>query len=222
MNLGDVKTRVKRQFGDESAVQITDEDITRWVNDAVQYIVMNNDGLLQKIDTADIFAGVQDYSLPQDLLTLRAVHIKISPDSLSHVHIQSYDLQKFDTYVDGWDGTYYGTGIPYVYTIYADQLKLFPIPDLDSAGGLKFYYTRRPAILDSSTDDGEEIDLPLSYHNGVVHYCLQQAYEMDENLESYNRKALDVQEHMRMNRDKQKDPQQEYYKTITPLYDDAW
>lgn len=222
MNLGDVKTRVKRQFGDESAVQVTDEDITRWVNDGVQYVVMNNEGLLEAIGSADIVADQQDYDLPADLLSLKSVHILQTEGALSHVHIQAYDLQKFDAYVDGWDGTYYGTGVPYVYTVYAGQFKLFPIPDFSATGGIKFYYNRKPAVLDNDTDDATELDLPLSYHNGIVHYCLQQAYELDENMDSYNRKAQDVQENIRLNRYKQGKASEEFYPVITPMYDDAW
>lgn len=221
MNLGDLKTRVKRQFGDESGVQITDEDITRWANDGINYIVMNNEGLLEKIDTADIVADQQEYDLPTDLLTLKATHIKNSLDALSYVHIEAYDLQKFDAYVDGWDGTYYGPGIPIVYTVYAEKLKLFPIPNFDFVDGLKFYYNRKPDLLLNENDDSD-LDLPITYHNGVVHYCLQQAYELDENMDSYNRKGADVQDVIRMNRYKQGQTSQETYPTITPLYDDAW
>lgn len=221
MNLGDLKTRVKRQFGDESAVQITDDDIIRWVNDGIQYIVMNNDGLLEKIDTADIVVNQQDYSLPADLLTLKAVHVKNTADALSYLHIEAYDLQKFDEYADGWDGTFFGTGTPFVYTVYANQFKLFPIPDFDCVGGIKFYYNRKPTLL-TDADDAIELDLPISYHNGVVHYCLQQAYELDENMESYNRKGADVQDIIRMNRSKQGKVNEEVYPSITTLADDLW
>ena len=38
----DVLLSVKRQFGDESGVQVTDSDIVRWVDDAQREISMNN------------------------------------------------------------------------------------------------------------------------------------------------------------------------------------
>lgn len=221
MNLGDVKTRVKRQFGDESGVQITDDDIVRWTNDGIQFVVTNNEGLLETVGTADIVANQQQYDMPADLLTLRSIHIKQYPDSLSYVHMQAYDMQKFDTYVDGWDGTFYGPGTPYVYTVFAEKLQLFPIPDSDSAAGIKFYYFRKPALLDGTADD-IELDLPLNYHNAVVAYCLQQAYELDENPDLYARKGADVQNVINLNRYRQGKADTETYPTITPTYDDAW
>ena len=221
MNLGDVKTRVKRQFGDESGVQITDEDITRWANDCIQYIVTENEGLLEKIDVVDLVAGQQDYTPPTDLLTLKAVHIKPREDALSYTHIQGYDLQKFDAYVDGWDGTFYGPGTPYVYTIYAELLKIFPIPDSSAIGGLKFFYNRKPVLL-AETDDSIELDLPPNYHNAVVSYCLQQAYELDENMDSYSRKGADVEGIIKLNRYRQGKANEESYPKITLNPEDAW
>lgn len=221
MNLGDVKTRVKRQFGDESGVQITDDDIVRWTNDGIQFILDNNEGLLEAVNTADVITGQQQYDLPADLLTLKTVHLKQFPDSLSYVHLQAYDLQKFDEYVDGWDGTLYGPGPSYVYTVFAEKLQLFPIPTTDTPAGLKFYYNRKATLLDGTTDD-IELDLPVGYHNAVVAYCLQQAYELDENPDLYARKGADVQNVINLNRYRQGKPNQETYATITAIYDDAW
>lgn len=221
MNLGDVKTRVKRQFGDESAVQIDDNDITRWVNDGIEFIVSNNEDLLEKIDTVDKVANVQDYSLPSDLLNLKSVHTKINPESLSYVHMLGYDLQKFDAYIDGWDGTFYGTGSSCVYTIYANLLRIFPISDVDITAGIKFFYNRKPNTLDVS-DDNVVLDLPITYHNGVVDYCLQQAYELDENFDAVSQKGAQVQQVINTNKNKDGWPNKEYYKTITVRPEDAW
>jgi hypothetical protein len=221
MNLGDVKTRVKRQFGDESAVQIDDNDITRWVNDGIEYIVMHNEGLLEKVSTINRTANVQDYSLPSDLLMLKSVHTKINPESLSYTHMLGYDLQKFDSYIDGWDGTYFGTGPSYIYTIYADLLRVFPIPESDITDGFKFFYNRKPNTLDVG-DDNVVLDLPITYHNGVVDYCLQQAYELDENFDGANAKQAQLQNVINMNRYNDGWPNKEFYPTITAIPDDAW
>jgi hypothetical protein len=217
MNLGDVKSRVKRQFGDESAVQVTDDDITRWVNDAQYHIVMNNEGLLEKVATIDIVANVQDYPLPSGLLTLRSINI-LTAGETSYIHMQGYDLQKFDAYVDGWDGSKYGPGLPFVYTVYAGSIKLFPAPDSNSTAGLKVYYNGEPTAI---VNDNDVLGLGRLYDNAIVNYCLAQAYEMDENLYLAFQKTSQVQDDITKNRSNM-GQNKETYQIITVSPDDAW
>ena len=51
LNIQDVANRVKRTFGDESGVQVTDDDIIRWVNDAQLEISRQNEDLLEAVGT---------------------------------------------------------------------------------------------------------------------------------------------------------------------------
>lgn len=216
MNLGDVKIRVKRQFGDEAGVQITDDDITRWVNDAQRDVVMNNEDILQQIDTLDILQGVQAYSIPTTFLIVLSLSYK-SADMLSYTKLEGRSLQQFDIFVDGWDGNQFGFGFPAIYTIFGGEIKLFPIPDSNITDGLKIYGSRRPVDVDS---DNDIIDLPIEYHNAVVDFCLSKAYELDEDWNASVAKASQAQQNLRLNRARDDWRNQDFYPMITIANED--
>lgn len=218
MNLGDVKIRVKRQFGDESAVQVQDADIVRWANDAQRTIVMNNEGLLEETSTANSVAGQQNYALPVNCFVLKSITYKQS-DGQSYFHLSGYSIQQFDSSVDGWDGNALGSGLPGIYTVFAGQVRLFPIPEVSSVAGIKYYFCRRPVDM---ANDVDVVDLPEVYHSAVVDYCLQQAYELDEDWNSSQIKAAQVANAMHLNRNRDGWNNQETYQVITILPDDAW
>lgn len=218
MNLGEVKVRVKRTFGDESAVQVTDQDITRWVNDGQREIVMINTGLLEKIATADAVKGQQDYSKPADMLILHGLTFK-NKNGLSYYKLYGRSLQEFDQQYDGWDGTIFGPADPVIYCEFADTFKLFPIPDSDIAAGIKLYYARYPIDVAA---DSDILDLPVSYHSSVVDYCLQRAYELDEDLQSATLKSGQFVAAVNEQKNREKWNNQEYYPTITVMPDDFY
>lgn len=135
LTLADVRTRVYRIFGDEANVQLTDEDITRWVNDAQRHIVMNNELLLKTTATANTVAGTDTYSLPSDLHQLITVHYKRSTGDPSYYKLKGLTLQQFDETIDGWDGTLFGSSWSQVYfKDDADSIILFPRPDASEIG----------------------------------------------------------------------------------------
>lgn len=218
MNLGDVKIRVKRQFGDEAGVQITDADILRWVNDAQREIVMNNEDVLENVATADSVVSQIEYALPADLFVLRSVSYRRDATT-SYTALTGMSLAQFDQFVDGWDGPTYGNGWPQVYHIFEGTLKVWPAPDGVVVGGFKIYYARKPTDLVS---DSDEIDLPIPYHNAVVSYCLRQAYELDEDLTSAAYKDAQFQKNVETNRDREKWTHRDFYPTITVMSEDGW
>lgn len=218
MNLSDVKTRVKRQFGDESAVQVTDADITRWVNDSQRMIVLNNEGLLEQTFTQDLIANQQSYPLPADCLIFKGASMKVS-QGLSYFQLRGYPIQQFNSYMDGWDGTAYGPGTPAIFTIFDSTFILFPIPDTTATLGLKFFYSRSPVDV---VNDADLLDLPVVYHNAVVNYCIQQAYELDEDWQAFQAKGAEFQQDVKLARNREPWPVQETYSTVTILPDDMW
>lgn len=216
LQVGDVKSRIKRQFGDESGVQIMDSDIYNWISDALRHIHLNNEELVQAIATIDLVSGTQEYDLPADVISISGVTIKTS-DSTGYFTMNGYQLEQFNTYVDGWDGNFFGAGVAAIYTVYDSKIKLFPTPDTSSLAGLKLYYS---TYLDEITSD-IAIDVPKIYFNIIVNYCLQKAYEMDEDWIAAEVKMQEVQQGLHIARGKT-NPQQETYKTITVLDEDRW
>ena len=60
--VGDVYSQVKRVFGDESGVQLTNDDIARWINEA-QVDISKQNQILQTTATLPVTGGTATYSL---------------------------------------------------------------------------------------------------------------------------------------------------------------
>lgn len=218
MIVSDIQTRIKRQFGDESGVQVTDADIFRWINDGQRQIVLNNENLLDKTAFASSVDGQQEYSLPSDILILRSVYFKGSGE-LSYFRIKGYKPTEFDEYIDGWDGTSYNEGSPMCYTIRVNKLIAFPIPESSITDAFKIYYNRKPIDV---TLVGDTPDLPVAYHEALVKYCLAQAFEMDEDFEAAGAKLSDWERDVNLLRGREDWKNQETYSTITVLAEDRF
>ena len=216
INGQDVATRVRRTFGDEAAVQVSDEDIVRWINDAQIELVKRNETVLQTTGTANIVAGTAAYSLPADLLILRSVRYKYD-DMTSFVSLKYANLQEFDDTLNGWDGTLFTNANPKIFTRYADTISLFPTPDQSATGGLKYLYSTIPTDITDLTD---ALSLPLIYHTTIVNYCLWQASLLDEDYDpsQLHKAYLDESVNNLIALDSME--QTEYYPKITVLEDD--
>lgn len=217
LTLAQIKMDVKRIFGDESGVQITDTDITRWANRALSEIVQQNDGLLQAVAQTSLVANQQQYSPPAGMLTIKKIRVKRDTD-LSYFKIEGMTYQEFDEYIDGWKGTYYGTSpIPSVYMYFANMISVFPIPTDNVTNGMEITYSRRPASL---VADGDIPDVPEEYHDAIIDFVLYQAYEMDENWEGAGNKSMQFTSALQSNRNREDTMTQATYPRITVLAED--
>lgn len=218
MLVSDVKTRVKRKFGDEANVQIDEADVVRWINDAQRDIVMKNETVLQTTSTTNAVAAQQDYTLPTDLLVLRSVHFKLTGNP-SYYRLEGMSFGEFDEQINGWEGTLYGPGTPTVYTTYGGVIKVFPIPVSSGTNNFKLYYSRQPVDV---VNDSDSIDLPLAYHNSVVDYCMAQAYEMDEDWNSANNSNATYDTRIKLNKEREQWGNHEFYPRINVQNEDLW
>ena len=117
LTVAEISTRVKRQFGDDYGAQITDDDILRWINDAMRDIALRNNLLQIKAATA-VVDGQQDYTLPSNLLTLAAIRFGTTK-------LQALNPQEADEFVA--ENT--GEGTPQFYSVWGSTISLYPIPD---------------------------------------------------------------------------------------------
>lgn len=218
MIVSDILTSVKRQFGDESGVQVTDTDIIRWINDGQRHIVKVNEGLLEKVATSNSVAKQQQYALPVDCLILKSISYQATGDP-SYFKLKGFSLNEFNEYIDGWDGNIYQPGTPTCFTIFAGNIDFFPIPDISVANGIKIYYTRKPVDVVLSSDTP---DLPDLYHEPLVKFCLLRAYELDSDYYNINLKNTDFQQDLELLRGRLDWKQQEVYPSITILSEDFY
>lgn len=208
MNVSEIAARIKRQFGDESGVQVTDDDIYRWVNDAQKDIAMAQT-LLETVATTPIVANQNEYTLPLNILTLRSIRVLGNK-------IKVLSLQEAEEYIPNFDlSSAWITGVPEVAWIWANTIALYPVPN--TSGSLKVYYTRNPIEITAGTDTPE---LPTKYHLRIVEYCLAQAYEMDENWDAAGNKVSQFSSSINAMRDDEKWTDRSFYPTITVLEED--
>jgi len=213
VNLGDVKTRVKRQFGDDAAIQIQDADIVRWVNDAQREIANQNDDLLMLTATADVVAGQASYTVPSNLRLLRKI-------KYNGFHLKALSLQDFDEYIDGATNSQtYSQGNPLVYNVWAGQFTVFPTPSQAAAlvSGFTIYYLRNPVDVVNDTDN---LEFPNGYHNHIVEYCLRMAYELDENWQAAGQLNQRFQQGVNGLKERDNWPVREVYPTISVRAED--
>lgn len=208
MIAADVISRVKRSFGDESGAQITDDDILRWITDG-QNEVAQLHGLLETQGTTYTVAGIPDYDLPDALVALLSVYV-------ADEKVKNLSTQEFDEYIRKWnDGNQNGV-TTYVYTSWGNKISLFPTPQSQQTLVLKF--TCFPAPVDSSAS---ELNVPLRYHNRVVEYVMQQAYELDENFEAATMKGNQFADRMSQELGDEQWDEQGAYPTILVRTEDA-
>lgn len=217
MNLGELKLSVKRQFGDESAVQITDDDILRWVEQGQDEITRENEEILEARTTINLVAGTDEYAFPADLLTLRSVKIKDGSDSLGYVPVKKLGLAQFELSVERYQGIP-GFGSPtFIYTTYESKIFLFPVPQNSTTAGLKLLYSKKPTV---PVLDADELGLPPAYHMSLVKYCLVQAYELDENWEASGNKLAQLQLDLNRQANRSKGEPRDTYPLITVMPED--
>lgn len=215
MNAEDVKDRVRSTFGDSTGIQISDDDIIRWINDSVRDVAYNSDQV-QAIATADITQGQYAYALPDDLL--KAFSVKYDGGEL-----QALSIQEADNFISKHDNAdaQAKEARPTHYWIWARVINVWPTPSEDLTDGLVLYYIKQPVEIVTLDDD---LDIPVQYHNIIVDMVLKKAYEKDEDWQAAaikqnqsDTKLLAMQEEPNW------DEHEEYpYITTAPRDSDGW
>jgi hypothetical protein len=219
LTVQEIMDRVRRSFGDESAVQIETADIYRWINDACREAVMQHENLLQTSAKMDSVVGQYTYDLPADCFSVNAILYRDSSDvNASFYHLRYVSQPQLTQWADGWQGTDYGTGTPQLFARGdANTFLIWPPPDTARVNGLELIYGRYALEVATLVD---AIDLPAYYHSYVEHFCMMKAYEMDEDWESADRKAQLIQSTLNFNNSRESWFGRETYPVITSPYED--
>ena len=169
--VSEVMTAVKRQFGDESGVQIDDADIIRWINEA-QEVISNKNKVLKAKGTTSSVANQAAYVFPaQNIQQVESIHY-------DGMRIPNMAFAEAEEYVFNADPTATLTGIPVIWYEWAGTFTFWPVPN--DVKDIDVYYTRRPAAVTS----GSTLDAPDKYYPDIIRYVLQQAYELDEDIQN--------------------------------------
>lgn len=210
--VNDVLTDIKRTFGDEASVQVTDDDILRWVNSAQREILISN-RILKAVGTSSITAGVAEYTL--DGLNVVAIQS-------IHFNGKKLDYKSFaeaEEFVNSSDPGNTLTGDPILWYEWGGTINLYPVPDADYPSALKVYYIKEPTPLTQATDS---LDVPDSYYENVLQYVLSKAYELDEDDTNSQFKLGQFTTRLNTLAEQENEPNQDTYPRITIREEDAW
>ena len=171
----DVAFRVRSSFGDFSGAQLSDAAILSWINDGQREIV-NSNTLLRATKYANIVAGQQDYTFPEDkVLAIEAVYVDGYP-------IENVSPQAAREYIIKLDPTSLLTAErPEIWYERAGVITFYPTPQKAITNGLKLEYVKTPNSLAALSGD---LGIPDRYFNELVNYVISQALEADENYEA--------------------------------------
>ena len=201
--VSEVMTAVKRQFGDESGVQLEDSDLIRWVNDAQDVIVAKTKVTKAK-STIAATANQAAYTFPsENMHQIESIHYDSN-------RIPNMSFPEAEEYIFSSDPEQVAFGNPVLWYEWAGTFTFWPAPD--DTKNIDLYYTKRPARVTASTD---LLSLPDKYYQDVVRYVLQQAYEMDEDLGNAQAKGQQFEASMNEFSEEDRTSQNMTYNTIT-------
>ena len=172
--VGDVYSQVKRAFGDESGVQLTNEDIARWINEA-QVDIAEQNQVLQAKATMMTVAGQSTYSLSAITPPIDS----IASILLNGRRIGNIPISQAEESISLADPEGLEVGAPQFWYEWAGEVIFWPKPG--QAYNMLIRYTAEPT--DVTTSVGDLLSVPDECFTDVCNYVLMRAYEMDENAE---------------------------------------
>jgi hypothetical protein len=170
----EVAEDVKRIFGDESLVELKNNDLIRWISAAEREVASSHEVIKGSV-SHDVAAGVNAFTnLPSIIHQIQAIHYDGTP--LKPVSFQSAQ----ETIVSN-DPDIAAEGEPKIWYEWDGDIFVYPTPDKDLVDGLKLFYIGFPEPIVLLTDS---LHVPDRFYNQIVDYVLGQAYRLDENWQA--------------------------------------
>lgn len=199
----EVITAVQRQFGDESGVQLENSDVIRWINDAQDIIVAKNKVLKAKSTTPAV-AGQASYTFPSDnIYQIESIHY-------NGYRVPNMGFPEAEEQIFTADPLAVSLGDPVLWYEWAGTFTFWPAPN--ATHNIDLYYTQRPTHVTDTTD---VLSVPDKYYQDVVRYCMQQAYEMDEDPANSQAKGQQFDASLNEKSEEERTSQNMTYDTIT-------
>lgn len=203
----DVAKAIRRQFGDESGVQLSDADVIRWVNEGQRDIAHQNKVLKAKATISSV-ALQADYTLPEaDISSIESIHYDGVP-------ILAVPYPEVEAYIKGLPEDVAGNATPQAWYEWAGVVTFYPSPA--TVGVITLLYTKVPPEVSSL---GDLLSLPDKYFNTLLKYCMGQAHEMDEDFDAANYKTQQYGQDLDKMADDERTTQQLTYPVINMVAD---
>lgn len=168
MFVSDITRKVQRLFGESSDfIVFNQQDIYDWINEAQMRIVRDTHCLTGTNTTA---ASTYPKALPADWIVSKRV--TYANNVLKLMAIEDLDQLNINP-SDPIDS-------PSFYYIFAGQLRLYPtLGAADTANNVTHDYVKTATTI---TAVGNTPDVPISFHEDIVRYCVMRAHERNENF----------------------------------------
>lgn len=175
MNVLEVKTRVRRRFGDESNTFLEDNDLFAWINDGLT-IIHRELRFNKRVHVLPIVANTNVYNLPGDILAVDNIFL----NGVSLVYVNPHDSTLNELSNANYnvpDGSY---------TLQNQFILILSLSSVGSASILcRVMYTAKPVIV--TLDADLMSDTPTEYHELLVDFCMARASEMAEEYATADR-----------------------------------
>ncbi len=205
MNLGELKARARTLLGDETGVVITEEDLTRWANDA-QLDIVRKTGCLEDFISFDLEAGTESYDLPNDFLKDRRL-------TVNNLKVNRTSLEELDNINPDRDATAVADTATAFY-IYGRKIYLYPTPASSATDGLKLWYTYIPRTMVADIDTPV---IPVSMHEDILTYVVSQGYQSNEDYGPAQLKMNEYGERIVFSTEEYNDPRKDSYPAVRAL-----
>lgn len=204
-HLSDVLQYVKRAFGDESGVQITDTDITSWTNQA-QVAIANTTKCIQGRARTDLVAGQYAYDLP----TVDA--IEISNIRIAGLPVPGVEFGQAEQQLVNIDPQRTASGNVQWWTKYGKTVEFYPTPAATIVNGIEVFYFGSPARVQNPADF---LGLPDRYYTALLDYVMSEAYRLDEDYDAANQAYQSYQFKVGETLEEETQAQNLFYPTVT-------
>jgi hypothetical protein len=178
----DILSYVKRAFGDESGVQITDSDILMWANEA-QLDIANSTRCIQGKASTTLTAGTFELDLPEQaassIVTLR----------LDNTPIPGVEFSQAEQNLQREDPERKQAGRPEWWTKWGTTVTFYPTPTEDCE--ITVFYTGIPENLVGAAS---VVGVPDRYFSALLQYVMSKAYELDEDYDAQQRAMADYEQ----------------------------
>ena len=160
------------QYGFNDGPQVNRGRVEMWVNEALFQIARQVDAPeFQEAETITLETGVWEIPLPEGFLRVQDIYF---PEY--ETRLKPLDLQQFNT-----KNPAKVSGTPFQYTLYKNQLLIFPSPAPGSGEQIVMHYFKQPAALENQTDVPT---LNPNYWHLLVDYAICRAFEAEDDYEA--------------------------------------
>lgn len=177
MNVTEITRKVTRLYGDSTSfITLNQQDIFDWINEAQLTITRQTDVLT---GTLTSLLSTYPKNLPADWVKTKRVSYNSNPvQSLKFIEIEDLDNLNIDPTLP--------VDVPAFFYHWAGQLRLYPM--ITTTGlNITHDYVKLPTTI---TSTAIPLDVPVSFHEDIVRFCIMRAHERNENWNAFRESKL--------------------------------